>query len=58
MSQIPPVRFESKRPQMSPNRELCHAGDHAVEGLAEDFGISRATVQRAIGRTDIRTVAP
>lgn len=48
-------RLKGKKPKLPPNQEkrlveLFRAGEHTVGELAEDFGVSRATVYRAVGR--------
>lgn len=48
-------RLKGKKPKLPPNQErrlveLFHAGGHSVGELAEDFGVSRATVYRAVER--------
>ncbi len=48
-------RLKGKRPKLPPNQEkrlaeLFHSGEHTVGELAEDFGVSRATVYRAVER--------
>lgn len=48
-------RLQGKQPKLRPNQErrmveLFHAGGHTVGELAEDFGVSRATVYRAVER--------
>ena len=48
-------RLKGKAPKLPPGQEkrlvaLFHGGEHTVGELAEDFGVSRATVYRAVER--------
>ncbi|HNP55918.1 MULTISPECIES: recombinase family protein [Mycobacteriales] len=48
-------RLRGKRPKLPPSQErrlveLFRSGEHTVGELAEDFGVSRATVYRAVQR--------
>ncbi|EGD57146.1 recombinase family protein [Gordonia neofelifaecis] len=52
-------RLQGKKPKLPPNQEkrlveLFKAGGHSVGELAGDFGVSRATVYRAVQRAGVR----
>ena len=55
-------RLQGKKPRLPPNQEkrlvdLFHGGEQSVGELAEDFGVSRATVYRAVERAGIRAAS-
>lgn len=48
-------RLKGKKPKLPPNQEgwsSCTTGEHSITELAEDFGVSRATVHRAVERAE------